>query len=120
MKQATLLEIAARLGSTKFPVKVLFQGGDTIAIESADRDMVEHLLECDALSATIQRNGKLKWWQLTKPLGSLGLSLKRDRLPVAEANNTTVKQNLGDGRLLYKFNSRVVEGYSPANRLAFV
>jgi len=82
--------------------------------------MVELLIEKDAVCAMLQRNRKkLHRWRLTVPLGSLGLVLKKDNLPIAEDCRTLTRLSLGDCRFVHQFVKRRAEAYSPENRRAF-
>lgn len=99
------------LGLIRYPASIRHYACDAIAIDHADRDVVEQLATRDAIVAKLQRNRVVNL-RLTKPLGSLQLSIRKRTLPIAECNRTVRRVPVrGGGGHYYEFNHRVMRGW---------
>lgn len=106
------------LGYIRFPVDVKHDAGsDLIAIHRADRQMVESLLNEDAIAAIGSRKA-INALYLTKPMSELRTSIKLITLPIAADCRTVIREDLGNGRFTYTHNLRRSSAYSELARTA--
>lgn len=102
------------LGYIKFPVDVKHSAGsDLIAIRKADRDLVEKLLDEDALAATGSRQS-VRSLYLVKPLSELKTTIKLVTLPIAADCRTVFREGLGNGRFTYTHSAARSAAYARA------